>query len=202
MNIFGDYTSYKAARTSLDSVKANVKASGNLYNTVSWNKVAGANGYYVYRRQSGKSWSRIKIIASGSTISWQDKDIKALTSYIYAVRAYRTVNGMNILGGYTQSSTVISAPNLQKFDSLTVKSNGIRLTWKAQMNADGYRIYRKTGNGSWKVIKTVTNSTQTSYRDKNVKKGKTYTYCIRAYVKEPYGSIVYSKYKSAKKTYK
>ena len=202
MNIFGDYTSYKAARTSLDSVKANVKASGNLYNTVSWNKVAGANGYYVYRRQSGKSWSRIKIIASGSTISWQDKDIKALTSYIYAVRAYRTVNGKNILGGYTQSSTVISAPNLQKFDSLTVKSNGIRLTWKAQKNADGYRIYRKTGNGSWKVIKTVTTGTQTSYRDKSVKKGTTYTYCIRAYVKEPNGSKVYSKYKSAKKTYK
>lgn len=201
-NIWGDYISYKAARTTLGSVKANVKVSGNLYNTVSWNKAAGANGYYVYRRQPGKSWSCIKTIANGNISSWQDKNIKALTSYIYAVRAYRTVNGKNILGAYTQSSTVISAPNLQKLDTLTVKSNGIRLTWKAQKKADGYRIYSKTGNGSWKVIKTVTNSTQTSYRDKNVKKGKTYTYCIRAYVKEPYGSIVYSKYKSAKKTYK
>lgn len=202
MNIFGDYTSYKAARATLDSVKANVKVSGNLYNTVSWNRVAGANGYYVYRRQPGKSWSRIKIITNASTSSWQDKDIKALTSYIYAVRAYRTVNGKNVLSDYTQSSTVISAPSLQKFDTLTVRSSGIRLTWKAQKKADGYRIYRKTGNGSWKVIKTVTKSSQTSYLDKSVKKGKTYTYCIRAYVEEPYGSKVYSKYKSAKKTYK
>lgn len=65
--------------------------------TVSWEKVAGASKYVVYRKVDGK-WVRQSVV-DNKTTSYVDKDLKKGT-YVYTVRAYRTVSGKNIYGGY------------------------------------------------------------------------------------------------------
>lgn len=57
--------------------------------TINWSRVTGAQGYYIYRKQSGGSWSRIAQVNSGSTISYQDSYnlLKGVT-YLYTVRAF------------------------------------------------------------------------------------------------------------------
>ena len=51
---------------------------------VSWNKVDGAQKYYVYRKTSGTSWSRIAEVTSTSYV---DKTAKSGSTYTYTVRA-------------------------------------------------------------------------------------------------------------------
>ena len=47
--------------------------------------------------------------------------------------------------------------------------------------ATGYIVYRKTGNGGWQKLATVTGNAKISYLDKTAKKGTTYTYTVKAY---------------------
>ena len=69
--------------------------------------------------------------------------------------------------------------------------------WKS---CQKYEIYRKTGSGSYKKIKTITSGKTTSYTNKKLSANKKYTYKIRAYIKSGskkiYGS--FSAVKSAK----
>ncbi len=64
--------------------------------TVKWKKISGASGYHIYRKTAGKSWTRIKTVSSGSTITYTDKTGVSGTRYYYTIRAY---NG-SVLGSY------------------------------------------------------------------------------------------------------
>ncbi len=65
-------------------------------------------------------------------------------------------------------------------DTITNVKNGIKLTWSKVPDAHGYHIYRKKGD-TWILAGTVPVGTATSYTDKKVSNGKTYTYKISAY---------------------
>ena len=69
-------------KLSIPSLSSAKKVSGGV--KVTWGSVKGANGYYVYRRSSGGSWSRI---ATTTSTSYTDKTSN--TNYIYTVRAYK-----------------------------------------------------------------------------------------------------------------
>lgn len=56
---------------------------------------------------------------------------------------------------------------------------GIILEWNNVETATKYKIYRKEGKGSYKLIKTVKAGTTREFWDKDVKDGKTYTYKIK-----------------------
>ncbi len=57
--------------------------------TFKWKKVTNAKGYYVYRKEKGGSYKKIKTITSGSTVSYKDTStLQGGTTYLYTVRAY------------------------------------------------------------------------------------------------------------------
>lgn len=60
--------------------------------TVKWNKVTGADGYYVYRKTASSGWSRVGTIKNGSTVAFADKTAKKGTTYYYTVKAYSGSN--------------------------------------------------------------------------------------------------------------
>lgn len=165
-----------AASTACDNVFLTVPTVklANAYGgaKVSWNAVKGAAKYRVYRKLSTeKSWVKIADV-SGSTLSYLDKTVKGNTKVSYTVRA-QNGNSLSTYKGVT--FTYYAAP------TLTLKNTGsaINLSWKAVSGAKSYYIYRKApGESKWTKISTVT---KTSYNDKNVKNGKTYTYTIKAY---------------------
>ena len=135
---------------------------------VTWSKVAGAKGYYVYRKVAGGSYARI---GSTTSTSYVDKTAKAGTTYTYTVRAY---NG-SILSSYKGTNVVrLTNPSF----TLAKTSTGIKITTTKVAGAKGYYIYRKTGSGSYSRIATTTSL---SYVDKTAKKGVKYTYAVRAY---------------------
>ncbi len=147
---------------------------------VSWNKIAGAKGYTVYRKAgNATSWTKIKTITSGSALSFTDKNVKAGTKYTYAVKA---VNG-NFTSAYIAvSGKFLSVPSLKK---AVRSSNGVTVTYGKSAGATGYVIYRKTAGGSYGRVATVKGVNSLSFLDKTAKKGVKYTYTVRAY----YGDV-------------
>ncbi len=145
--------------------------------TVKWGKITGAKGYYVYRKASGaKSWTKITTVKSGSTVSYTDKKAKAGTTYTYTVKAY---NGDYV--STTKASSAIEFLKAPTIKSVTSGKTGVTVKWAKTTGADGYYVYRKTGSGSYSKIATVKGNTKVSYLDKSAKKGKTYTYYVKAY---------------------
>lgn len=177
----------------LDTVNFQVKASEKGYDLVSWDRVYGADGYYVYRKPaSAGKWSKIASV-SASALQYKDSKVTANASYRYTVRAYYKYNGKCYMSDYVQGDVIKAAPAIQKVSSVKAQSNGIRIRWDAQKNCDGYRVYRKKKGGSFELIKTISKGTTATYLDKTAKKGVSYYYAVRAYVKEPYGKV-YSQY--------
>ena len=180
--VYGAASPPLAAKAELGKARAVAEAVSGPCNRVSWKKVSGASGYHIYRKLQGKSWVRIGTV-NNKVLSWKDTEIEGITSYAYAVRPYKKVDGKKVLGGYQASSYILSYPELQKISCVRKTSRGLKICWKAQKKADCYQIYRKTGKGSWKKISTVSGGSSSSFEDKTAKKGTTYYYAVRAGIK-------------------
>lgn len=73
---------------------------------IKWKQVAGASGYEIMRKENGK-WAVVGT-ARPTLSSWTQNNMKLHrivpgTTYIYTVRAFRTVNGVKIYGGYNKT---------------------------------------------------------------------------------------------------
>ncbi len=153
---------------------------------ISWKSVLGADKYYVYRKVKGGSYSKI-----GETTKnyYTDKKAKSGKKYYYVVKA---VNKAGISDSSSSKSILhLADPTLKKPSSI---QKGIVLKWNKITGAQGYMVYRKTGSGSYKKLATVKGKSKITYTDKKAKKGKTYTYKIKAYK-----TRTYSAYSNAKK---
>lgn len=192
-NVYGSASSAVSAKAELGKACAVATAVSGPYNRISWEKVSGASGYYIYRRAQGKSLVRIGAVNS-RVFSYKDTEIEGITSYVYVVRPYKNVDGKKVFGGYQASSEILSYPALQKISSVRKTSRGLKLYWKTQKKADCYQIYRKNGNSSWKKISTVSGGSSSSFEDKTAKKGITYYYAVRAGVKTSTGKILCGSY--------
>ena len=144
--------------------------------TASWNKVAGAKGYYVYRQQySGGKWSGWKKIKTTTAVSYTDKTAKAGVSYQYTVKAYN--------GSYQSSFKGVSIVRLTQPAVKAAKvSSGIKSSWNKVTGAKGYYVYRRQySGGKWSGWQKIKTTSSVSYTDKTAKKGVKYQYTARAY---------------------
>ena len=76
------------------------------------------------------------------------------------------------LGDGSEITYKVSAPKI----TLNNTDNGIKISWKDMKRADKYRIFVLNSNGNWVKLATVKEGT--TYTDKKVKEGKTYTYSV------------------------
>lgn len=74
---------------SLEAPKLRSASGYSAYIKVTWEKVAKAGGYYVYRKTSRGKWTRIAKIKGRDTVSYKDKTAKKGKTYYYTVRAFR-----------------------------------------------------------------------------------------------------------------
>ena len=188
-NILGGFDSKGVTATVLPATVVLKKAADNGKKgiNVTWEKVSGATGYRIYRKTSGGSWKGLTNVTSDTTTSYTDNSVTAGTTYIYTVRAYKTVNGSDVYGGF--DNTGVSAAVKAESQSLgtvvldkTADSGkgSIIVSWKAVEGAEGYRIYKKFTGSSWQKVTDVA-SDKLSYDDGSGVTGKTYTYTVRAF---------------------
>ena len=100
---YGDLSKAKSGRALPGTTT--IKASSECFQTkvnLKWVKVYGASGYEIYRStsKSGK-YTLVKNIKSGRTVKWTNSGLKKGQYYYYKIRAYRTVDGKKLYGGYS-----------------------------------------------------------------------------------------------------
>lgn len=71
--------------------------------TISWGKIDGAEGYGIFRSESKDgTYTRVKKVTSGSTLSFSDTSVKKGKKYYYKVRAFRDVNGTTVKSQFSE----------------------------------------------------------------------------------------------------
>ncbi len=171
----GDMSSYEVVgRYYLSTPKLTSVRNTASGAKVSWGKVEGAQGYKIYRKTSEKGdWKLIHTTTSNKKSYYTDKTAKSGKTYYYSVQAYysKTKSTYNKTG---LKLKYVEAPKVK----VKEYSKSIKLSWNDIDNADKYAIYRKaSGESKWTKITTTE---KLSYKDTAVRKGKTYSYRVRA----------------------
>lgn len=147
-------------------------ANGKNGVNLSWNSFDGLDSYRIYRKTGDAGYKTLALIPASES-SYTDTSAKDGVTYTYAVKAVKD----NIYSTYKTAKITYLAPN-----TVVVKnvSNCVSVEWNKIDTAKKYYLYRKDTNSAYVRIASITNGA-TSYRDKNVKSGATYTYAVRAY---------------------
>lgn len=161
-----------------------------------WTQEYSANIYYIYRKVSGGSYKLVKTVKDYTITSWTDTNISIGKTYYYKVR-YEGYYGKSGYSNVVRVDTKLKAP------TVTVASasiTSIRISFGAMpKGVDGYEIYRASSSGgSYTKVKTITDSSKTSWTDTKKKIGVKWYYKVRAYKKDSSGNKTYGSYSSAK----
>ena len=156
--------------------KVNFTTSSNAV-TMSWDKVASATGYRVYRyNTSTKKWQGV---ANTKNTSYTFTKLSSGTDYSFTIRAYTTENGKDYLSPkYTAFKTTTNPANITKVNFKS-SANSVKMSWSKVSGATGYRVYKY--NTSTKKWQGIANVKGTSYTFGKLKAGTTYKFTVRAY---------------------
>lgn len=123
-------------------------------------------------------------------ISYVENSVKQVATFSYTVAA------APVTPPPTPSDSVNSSfpsPSLELFNA---GGGSVDLQWSVVGSASGYQIQRKPAGGSWSTVNTVSSSF-TSWTNRGLSTGKSYSYRIRIY-KNVDGARVFGPYSSAK----
>ena len=157
------YTSPAPELSAVSCVKGGVK--------LAWTGVSGIEKYSVERKTDGGNWKRIGVTSARNYI---DTTTVSSKKYTYSVRCM-SGDGKKYLSSRSGEKTIqyIAVPVISAASNFV---GGVKLTWKKPAGAVRYRVFRKTGSGSYVKFK---DTSATSCVDKTVKSGEQYIYAIR-----------------------
>lgn len=162
--------------------------------TISWRKTEGAWGYEIWRAKKGsKSFGKAGDVKG---TSFTDTGLAAGTSYIYKVRAYVRTSGLQY-GAFSSELWSTTKPAKMKLQKVKQFKKQVLLSWKKNKQAEGVEIWVKQSKGKYKLVKALSGK-KTSVKIKKLKRGKKYTFKIRAYRKDAAKKKVYGAYSNTK----
>lgn len=177
----GEYSSEQRGRISftLSSVQGLTVTGGDGSASLKWDKVDGADGYYVqvYDTSTG-SW---KTIANVGGTEYTHTGLINGESYDYRIIPFTTINGKETASDtYAQKVSGKAGINLPAPADFTATAGDgqITLSWTAVNGAEGYCVYLVAGNGSRYLLDRVSKTTAIHT---NLSNNATYTYCVCAY---------------------
>lgn len=161
-------------------VGVKTKALGSQTIQIRWKRVAGAEGYKIYRFQKKNgTYKRIATVKGADKTSYKNKKRVTGKTYYYKVRAYS--------GSYVSDfSKRVSGKARPAKTAVKLKAGEekIKVTWKHVKGAHGYHIYRAVSkDGDYERIGIQRGAKSTSFTHSGLKGGKTYHYKVRAYRK-------------------
>ena len=74
---------------------------------ITWERVTGASGYYIYRKDANGEYKLIYDNIPGSNCTFTDVSLKSGESYTYTVSAFRICTAGYIEGGYTTEGLTV-----------------------------------------------------------------------------------------------
>lgn len=147
---------------------------------LSWERVAGAGRYDIYRAE--KQTGKYERIASVKRRKYTDDTIKTDQKYFYKVQPVYT--GNVLCNGPLSSPAKGMVVSVKELQGKRIGKNRYRLSWKKNANVDGYEIYRaKRKNGKYKLVAVVKGSSAARYTDQVSNGGKACYYKVVPYWK-------------------
>ena len=135
-----------------------------------WKQVKGATQYKLYKDGCKSPFA----VVSGDTLSYTDTYVSHGNAYTYSVEAcygrYVSYPSFRKSGVFVDAPTVVSVSNGDGYTCFK---------WDGPDDADGFRVYKKSSNGSWKLI-TKTSGRAIYIFDRSVKSGDECTYTVQA----------------------
>lgn len=162
----------------------NIQAKNNSL-LLQWDKIEGADGYLIYKKDSTKNMTMIADIKSSDTLQYVDYNVKSATNYTYQMKAYAQSKHNISPFSPTYDYCYLSTPVLNVRNS----SSNVILSWNQIVGANGYMIYRIDSNDTIKQIATIESDDILSYNDIDAKKNNEYRYMIQAYNKQSYSNL-------------
>jgi fibronectin type 3 domain-containing protein len=152
--------------------------ASNVMN-LTWNPVAGATSYNIYRGTAPGGEAATPVGTSTSD-SYTDTGVTDGTGYYYTVAAVNA-GGTGPKSAETNSvpSALVVTPPVPFGMVVTTASGQINLQWTYEENATSYKIYRSTTSGGEGATPIAT-TTSSSYTDTSVTAGTTYYYEVTA----------------------
>ncbi|MGN1118043.1 MAG: fibronectin type III domain-containing protein, partial [Acutalibacteraceae bacterium] len=144
--------------------------------TISWNKVGGSDiKYYIYSYNPNAK-SKYKQIGVTTSNKFTVKKLKSGTTYRYAVRAFGVPSKK-----WGKMSAVLTTATSPAAVTLKVTSGTqqAKLTWSKATGTTGYEIFIATSKSG--KYKKLASTKSINYTAKNLEKGKTYYFKVRAY---------------------
>ena len=163
---------------------------------VTWNKVAGASGYLLYR-----NGTKIATLTGNAKVTYTDSKANTNgTKYIYKVVA-RAVIGSSTLNSTASRSLTTYRVARPAVSSLTNSAaSKMTVKWAKNAKASGYQIQYSTDSTFKSGVKTVTISSAATVSKVIANLKKTKTYCVRMRTFKTVGSTkYYSTYSAVKK---
>lgn len=179
------------AKTATVKAQPKVKSTTQSTVTLSWSKIKGAGGYYVYKSVDGK-WKKL---SETKKLTYTAKSLVASESYKFAVRHYTVKDGKKTLAK-SYGTVTAKTKALSKVENFTATTNvsSITLNWSKLSGASGYRIYIKNSDGKWEKLATVGSST-VKYEVNKSSAFEELNFRIRPYSKTSKG-VVWGSYSS------
>ena len=179
------YSGYSAT-LSVNTNPSNIsgfKAKSKSYNsiTLQWNKNTSATGYEL-QKWNGKKWVTLTKISKNSTTTYTVKNLKAVTTYKYRIRAYKTIGKVTQYSGYSATLSANTIPsNVSRFRLNSKTGKMLNLGWDMSDDAAGYIVQQYKG-GKWVQVAKLGKS-KYSVRIKDLSPSTTYKFRIRKYAK-------------------
>ncbi|SFQ07233.1 Cysteine protease, C1A family [Lachnospiraceae bacterium XBB1006] len=146
---------------------ATTAKSGSI--SILWADITGATGYDVFKKDASGQFTPLTTTPSNVT-TYTDSDVTLGTTYEYKVSP-KLSSGQPVELTTTGKAILLAPTGLK----LRKSGKTLSLSWKKDNMASKYAVYRKVKGGSYKKVKTLS---KTTFKDTNVKKGKTYYYYV------------------------
>ena len=191
-SLSGDYDYYKFTLSKATYVNF----------SLSHRKINGSGAVWdvtLFDSKGGRvSWGAEGNLSSKESAVYTESKPTKLAKGTYYLRVEANGNGVGEEYELGLNKVTVKAPTISSVQS--TQYNKIKVSWKTVAGADNYTIYRSTSkNGTYKKVKTISDTAATSWTDGSVKTGTTYYYKMKAKVTTNKATTSgYSKVKSAK----
>ena len=187
---YGQINAYRALQASVTgsyrtaSKKIGALTASNISYaavTLRWPAFSTASKYRVQRRKAGsRSYTTV---ATTTKRTYRVSGLTSGSKYTFRVLAYDTAGPGAGEWYLLRQKTATPKPAKAKASAKASGRRTVKISWTKVSGASRYQVYRATTkNGKYKWVAALASSTR-SYKNKSLKKNKTYYYKVRAYRK-------------------
>lgn len=139
---------------------------------ITWKRPPQAVRVEIMKKTGNGEW---EILAQSTSLSYIDKSVRSGTKYSYTIACISADGTMRTSENDPAGRSIVYvAP--PKIKGIANYNAGVKVTWDKVAGAAKYRVFRKTGSGSWSKLADTSSA---AYTDTSAGNGIKYIYTVR-----------------------